>query len=869
MAGSVKDDPRIQKLEMVIKKGDMIIGMLDKKGLETNPYKEKFSKARSDLDSGKIEDAYRIATECIIELKSLREKAGQSKDEKGDSQKSRRGKGVFALIRDNTAQMEKKIEEWKVIIGGWRKKGYLFETDDSLFSRSFDQIEKRFISIGEQIEKAEGIRGKISQIREDFSHVGQSYFKKLDDIERAVFRLDRLDDIERRLRSVASTIKSVEGDYRNLRNRINRFKRNGLNTSSLEEMIDNDEDMEYLDKQFKIYESNIDFLLKEKNKLKTLKNNEMIDRFRSQVKELENMIDDPWMLDQVVERMLEIEKALKKAKEQDKRLEEENKRRNEIKSSLEKYRSEGFKIDMVEQLLDDDMNLLEEEYDVFIRQTARLKNLKEKLFKLDATGFEEDVSSISERLFDPTNIDEIEKDLNDLKERILNQRMRSQKIENAVKEWSGMGFKISKLENALKNDIEQAEKIYQDYSERIKELMEYEARIKEMNPRDIQDQIHRINLKIKNPELIESIRKEMSQLQKEVSSMENRREKRMELNNLLKTWKSQGYKIDAILASTSNEKTLEGLEKVILQFTRAVASLESFKNEFPTYERGWFPEHESAVKENMNDPEKSHETLQKFTELKSLVKKEEKKRGEISRKLTELANRGIDVSRINPLLEGEADELNTEYESFKEKIKRLLKLKASLLKEAHKTGDQELEMFAKGMNDPYQVEGYENQTSRRGADGKIILKEEEVEDISTIIQEAKDLYREGNLEKSLELFDKSLSMDPENKESNFFRKKVLLKLKNQPKDEGNSKGGKSSNDDSSGKPKVGAGSTGSGDPNCLSCKGTGKCVWCDGGGKCSTCNGAGKTFGDECPTCKGTGNCSVCKGTGNCSWCNM
>ena len=103
------------------------------------------------------------------------------------------------------------------------------------------------------------------------------------------------------------------------------------------------------------------------------------------------------------------------------------------------YRSEGFKVEMVEQLLDDDMNLLEEEYDIFIRQTARLKDLKEKLFKLDATGFEEDVSTISDRLFDPTHIDEIEGELEELKERILNQRIRSQKIENAIKEWTGMG----------------------------------------------------------------------------------------------------------------------------------------------------------------------------------------------------------------------------------------------------------------------------------------------------------------------------------------------------------------------------------------------------------------------------------------------
>ncbi len=866
MAGSATDDPRLLKLDMVIKKGDMIIGMLDKKGIQTDLYKDKFSKARKDLENGNIEEAFILATECIREIKDLRE----IPTDKEVSGRVRKGKGVFALIRDNTAEMEKKIDEWKMIINGWRKKGYMFENDDSLFSRSFDQIEKRFISIGEQIEKAESIRGRISRQREEFSHVGKSYLKKLDDIERAVFRLDRLDDIDRRLKSVISSLRLVDEDFNTLRTRINRFKRKGLTTSSLEEMIDNDEDLEYLNRQFNIYESNIDFQVKEKNKLRTIKESEMIDRVQGQIDDLEKIIDDPWLLDQVVERMQEIEKAIEKAKENNKRQEEEAKRRSEIRKSLDKYRSEGFKVEMVEQLLDDDMNLLEEEYDIFIRQTARLKNLKEKLFKLDATGFEEDVSTISDRLFDPTHIDEIEGELEELKERILNQRIRSQKIENAIKEWTGMGFKISKLENALRNDIEEAEKVFEDYSNRIKELMEYEARLKEMNPRDIQDQVHRINLKIKNPELIESIRKEMSQIQMDVSTQERIRQKRTELNTLLKTWKSQGYKIDTILTSTGKENTIEGLEKVILQYTRAIASLESFKNEFPMYERGWFSALEEDIKGNMDDPESSHETLKNFTELKSLVKKEEKKRGEISRKLTELSNRGIDVSRISPHLTGESEGLNVEYESFKDKVKRLLKLKATLLKEAHKNGDQELEMFAKGMNDPYQIEEYEKQTSNIGPDGRIVMVDENKENIQDILIKAKELYRDDDLNGALGLFEKVISLDPDNKESNFFKKKVMLKLKTKPQDRTNEPIKDPKEDRKEIKDKGSEVKSGKqGDPKCLSCKGTGKCVWCDGKGNCSTCNGSGKTFGEDCQTCKGTGKCSVCKGSGNCSWCNV
>lgn len=853
---------KLDKLRLVVKKSDLIIGMLEKKGVNTKDQKEKIDKAKENLDQGNIEEAYKVAMECIVELKKMQDNGAKESSGK-------RGKGVFALIRDNTQDMDRKIEEWKVIITGWRNKGYHFEEDKSLFSRSFDQIEKRFISIGEQIEKAEQIRSQITRYREDYSHVGKSYLKKIDDIERAVFRLDRLDDIERRLKTVVKTIGSVEGRYESLRNRISRFRRKGLSTISLDEMLDNDEDLDYLDKQFNIYESNIDFLLKEKKKLKDLKGSIEDDRFEKKVRDLENIIDDPWKLDQVVEMMLELETIIKDSKDMDLKKEEARKRRNEIQKSLKKYSAEGFKVDMVEQLLDDDINLLEEEYDIFIRQTSKLRSLKEKLFKLDATGFEEDVSNISEKLYDPTNLDQLETELNQLKDRILNQRIRKQKIENAIKEWSGMGFKVNKLETLLGTNIVEAEKLYNVYSGRITELADYEARIKEINQKDVQDLVHRINLKIKNPELIDSIRKEMERLQQQVSESDRIRTKRSELNNLLKTWRSQGYIIDQILEDTKNEKTIEGLEKVILDYTRAIASLESFRSEFPSYERGWIPNWENDVKEHMMDPMKANVTLKKFTKLKSLIKKEEKKRGEISRKLDELSSRGIVVSRIKDLLTGDANTLNEEYTIFRKNVTRLLKLKASLLREAKSESDQELEMFSKGMNDPYMIETYEHQTMNRDTLKVSLDPSSDEKDVNVLKEQAKELYRQDKLEGSLEMFKRILQIDPDNKESKFYIKKVTQKLKTRKVLEETA-----SNEDAGSKGtgpeevKDESSSTGQGDPNCLSCKGTGKCVWCDGGGVCSTCNGSGKTFGDDCPTCGGKGKCSVCKGSGKCSWCN-
>jgi len=872
------DDQKSRKLEMVLKKGDTIISMLEKQGVATGEIKARMDDARRSYNTGDVVNAFKLAQQSITDL--LRLKEGSTAP---SSASSARGKGVFALIRDNTQEMKKKLEEWRMITGGWRDKGYSFEEDRSLFSHPFEETEKRFISIGGQIEKAEVIRGKIKQLRSDYRQVGQSYLKKIDDIEKATFRLDRLDDIERRLSSIAATIRSVEGRFTTLRNRIARFRRKGLDTSSLDEMIENDEDLDYLDKQFNIYESNVEFLMKEKQKLLSFLNEPLTEKFKKKIDEIESIINNPWQLDRVVELMLGLEKDINKEKEQISRRAEETTRREEIKTAIEKYREEGFKVTMVDQLLDEDINLLEEEYDIFIRQTAKLRSLKERLFKLDATGFEEDVSRISEKLFDPTNIEVIETEMNDLKARILNKKVRSQRIENAIKEWTGMGFKVSKLETALKRNIDEAERIFESYKESIRELANYESKLQDIKNKDLEEMIHKVNLRIKNPELVEAVRKDMEYILQAVSDIDELRGKRKELNGLLKIWKGQGYKIERIIQMMKETDTIRGLDNIILKNTRAISAMESIKNDLPSEERGWFPRLEQAVRGKLEDPEMSEEVLGDFTKLKKSNAQEEKRRGEISRKLKELSNRGIDISRIEPHLLVEKSILDEKYRIFKEQVTRLLKIKAKLLKEAKNENDQGKEMFAKSLNDPYSIEHYEAQL--KGSSLKPGLNSSEAsppaapsEGVTELRDLAKKAYKDGRFQEALRLFEVILSMDPDHKESKFYKKKVMMKLKN-GKGEKNREGpGSVEREEHKVKDNTLMGGVeanvqrtveGKSDPNCLSCKGSGKCIWCSGEGKCSTCNGTGKSMGDACKTCGGTGECSVCKGTGKCSWCNI
>ncbi|MGA1821994.1 MAG: hypothetical protein ACMUIG_05660 [Thermoplasmatota archaeon] len=888
-------DPRVQKLELAIKKGDLYVSQLSKQGIDTTSIKSKLDEARTNLENGDIVKAFGMVQEYINEMNRLKSEKTEKKTDEGPkieeaedrkiSSSSKKGKGVFALIRDDERDQRKK-DEWKALVEKWRELGYDFEEDESLFSHPFSELEKRITSIDHQISKGEGIRSRISTIRSEFDAVGHSYKNKIDDVESAVLKLDRLDDQERRLNSLIATLKSVESRYKTLRNRIGRYKRQGLNTNNLEEMIETDEDLDYLDKQFNIFEGNIEFLLKEKMKFNELKSNPGSKNYQKEVRDIENIIDDPWMLDTVVEKTISLEKLLMKESEKEKKQEDEKKRRKEIRESLDRYRSEGFIVDMVEQLLEDDMNLLEEEFDQLIRNIAKLKSLREKLFTLNASGFEDNIAQISTHLNDPSNIVKVEKDLNELKDKIVNQRVKSQKIETSIKRWTGMGYMVSKLEETLKRDNSKAEKLYEDYSRRIEELSQIEDQIKDIKHREISDQIHKLLLKVKNPELIEQVRNEWNILSGKISELEELKDRRKDLNLLLKEWKNQGFNIDKILILMKEANQTDGLENIILNYTRSVATLKSIETEFSKEERGWFRKEEDFIRNHIHDLEMGKEVIGAFEDLKSKNKEEEKRRGQIVRKLKGLSEKGIDTSMIENLLTGEKESLDKEYKKYINLTKRLLKLKADLLRDAHKNKDKAKEELAKSMNDPYKIDEYEKKSSgEKGApipeEGSGAGKTRDL-DIKSLRSLAKAAYKEKKYLEALGFFEAILAIDPSHKESLFYRKKALMKLKEQspdiaissskPYDEGKisvekKEGATQKETPAAESPQPLPEAKGL-DPSCISCSGTGECSWCSGEGKCSSCNGTGKYFGDTCSTCKGSGRCSVCDGSGKCSWCN-
>jgi tetratricopeptide (TPR) repeat protein len=256
-----------------------------------------------------------------------------------------------------------------------------------------------------------------------------------------------------------------------------------------------------------------------------------------------------------------------------------------------------------------------------------------------------------------------------------------------------------------------------------------------------------------------------------------------------------------------------------------------------------------------------------FEKLLDRNTREEQRRGVIARKLDEIDSKGIETVKIRTYLNGDTETLNSEYDFFKEQVKRLIKLKAAILRDAYKKKDDSLKEKANSFSDPYRIDEYEASVS-----GKVTPAAKDPEtikvDIATLLEKARVSYKSMKLQEALGYYDAIIAIDPDHKEGNFYRKKILMKLKAIPASD--SPAAKESEGAATPQPEQAAAKAqqeSKGDPNCISCGGTGQCSWCKGTGKCSTCSATGKYFGDTCTTCKGSGRCNVCDGKGACSWC--
>ena len=112
-----------------------------------------------------------------------------------------------------------------------------------------------------------------------------------------------------------------------------------------------------------------------------------------------------------------------------------SKRQKELKVKLYDWKKKGYNVSRIYQLIQQDITLAEEEFNEFLNTVRHMEKIEERLYRLDTTGFEDQVKRIEDMIKDPGRIEELEESIIILEENILKRKLDSSGIsDNETKE---------------------------------------------------------------------------------------------------------------------------------------------------------------------------------------------------------------------------------------------------------------------------------------------------------------------------------------------------------------------------------------------------------------------------------------------------
>lgn len=130
---------------------------------------------------------------------------------------------------------------------------------------------------------------------------------------------------------------------------------------------------------------------------------------------------------------------------------------DEIKSKVISWRSEGYNVDpLIRAISSGDINTIKEMYKDYAAKIDKLESLSDSYLLLDTSKYKNLAIKIENIIHDPSQIDKLEKLIDELKEKIINDRdmMLNAVIEQMKKRighWLEVGYSIEKLHNKFKN----------------------------------------------------------------------------------------------------------------------------------------------------------------------------------------------------------------------------------------------------------------------------------------------------------------------------------------------------------------------------------------------------------------------------------
>ena len=549
--------------------------------------------------------------------------------------------------KEKTEQLKKELELRKTLeekLQVWKGDGYVVTKLEKVFKEPLETVEKEFKKFENGVNKLTELDERLSKIE------NEEYKEKVADIEAKLNNPDLISEIESELTNLEQTISEQDERRKELQKIIDEWKEAGYNVSKLADLLETD-----LDKAWDEFTGVMDTIQKLKE-YEEMVNTIKAKGFEKKIESIKSKIKDITALDSIKKEYSDLESRLK----------EESEKKERLKILMNSWKDQGFKLDKLSSILDEPFETAEEKFMDYEKKVETLKDIKNRVEKLDKTELEEEIEELSPNLTDPEIADELNEKISELEKKNEQLKTKKESLHQLLGDLKDQGFNVSDLERVIDGKLDIIIKKFEEFEEKKKKLDEIRKELEGLDTRDFPEETEQIKSQLKDIESIKELNNQLSELKEKIEADE---EQRKDIEEKIKELSEEGFVV--IKIEEKMKESFKTFRDAFIAFLDDIQKLKEYKTRLEELSAPGYEKEIESLTEKFKDPENLPSLEKDIEELVEKINKESERRDEIKSKLESWKEEGFDVTQLEEGLKSPLDDLEKTYSETEENINKL------------------------------------------------------------------------------------------------------------------------------------------------------------------------------------------------------
>ncbi len=547
-------------------------------------------------------------------------------------------KEIMGNEKDRKEELLNEAKEWK-------EKGYDISRLVNRFGARLDPFKTEHQTFINNISRIEQIKDEIKILdRRDLSD-------RIDEISTSMTDPFHLIEYETTLSGIRDELESLNKRRAAIKEDISSIKEEGYMTEVIE----------------KEFEEPVD-------KLTTL-----VEDFRSKIGELKDIeanlsdMDHRWLenefkeIEGKIKDVSNIEEVKGLVRSLHDTIESRERERAKVRTEMELLESDGFKMDLLKNVIEDDQDLFKKTYDDLKAKVDEAKGLIATLSGLNVKFFPQESERISEMLHDISILEDAKLELFSLKEKIATDWKIRNDLKDRLKLLKDSGWDISSLDNITDTSPDVLMERMNDLTSQVDDLQNALEDIDtwdRLESKILSGRVEECKRHLRNIADVNSALEHYNDIKAKIHSNKDLRDRIM---GKVEEWKESGYVLNTITDKLRNE--IEELNTIFEGLVSKIKELESFQEEFDGLKIDHFKSEAEEIEFKMNDPGVVEEISKELEELKNMIGADENKRSEFMGIIQDYMKKGfMGAEKLENFMNEDISIVALEFKNFEKEV---------------------------------------------------------------------------------------------------------------------------------------------------------------------------------------------------------